>query len=354
MWPAVSQEVTIFAVMPTLRHSPLVSVIMAVKDTEPYLPACLDSILDQTFTDWELIAVNDHSTDRTPEILADYAVRDERIRVFQSAGYRLIPALQEGYRHVRGSLLNRMDSDDRMPADKLESMVEVWETHGKGTVVAGGTEHFVDEGEVGGGFRRYEAWLNELARTQTHYQEIYQECVIPSHSWMLHKEDMDRVGAFDPVVYPEDYDLCFRFYQAGLAVVGMDKVLHYWRDRSDRISRTWDEYKDNRYFDLKLRYFFQLDRDPKRPLVLWGAGRNGKDMAKLLLELEPALTWCCDNDRKIGKDVYGLRMSSWQIIPQLKDPQIMIVVSSPDGKREIREQLLAWGKKPVQDFWFFN
>ena len=54
-------------------NSPLVSIIMAVKDTEPYLPDCLDSILSQTYHNWELIAVNDHSTDRSPEILNDYA-----------------------------------------------------------------------------------------------------------------------------------------------------------------------------------------------------------------------------------------------------------------------------------------
>ncbi len=327
---------------------------MAVKDTAPYLPACLDSIIAQTYTDWELIAVNDHSTDRTPEILHEYAIRDARIRVFNSDGHRLIPALQCGYRQIRGTLINRMDSDDMMPADKLEAMVARWSPFGKGTIVAGGTEHFVDEGEVGEGFRRYEAWLNEVARTNTHYQQIYQECVIPSHSWLAHRDDLDRVGAFEPLVYPEDYDLCFRFYREGLRVVGLDKVLHYWRDRSERISRTWDEYKDNRYFDLKLRYFYELDRDFSRPLVLWGAGRNGKDMAKLLLHREDNFNWCCDNERKIGKDVYGIRMTSWESLPELINPQIMVVVSSPDGKVEIRDQLEKWGKEPVHDFWFFN
>jgi glycosyltransferase involved in cell wall biosynthesis len=55
------------------NNHPLVSIIMAAKDTEPYLHHCLDSILDQTYTNWELIAVNDHSTDRTPEILTEYS-----------------------------------------------------------------------------------------------------------------------------------------------------------------------------------------------------------------------------------------------------------------------------------------
>lgn len=329
------------------------SIIMAVKDTAPFLPSCLDSILAQTYANWELIAVNDHSSDRTPEILQEYSDKDERIRIFHSKRHKLIPTLKEGYQHICGTLINRMDSDDKMPADKLEALVSEWRKHGKGTIIAGGTQHFVDEGEVGDGFLRYEKWLNNVAAGGTHYEEIYQECVIPSHSWIIHKDDFELVGGFEPEVYPEDYDLCFRFYKAKLKVVGIDKVLHHWRDRSNRISRTWEEYKDNRYFELKIPYFYELDRNLKRPLVLWGAGRNGKDLAKLILERERDLYWVCDNARKIGKEVYGLKMQHFEEIPTIKNPQILIVVTSPRGKEDIRNHLVKWDKQPVKDYWFF-
>lgn len=206
-----------------MTNQPLVTIIMAVKDTAPYLRDCLDSILAQTYQNWELIAVNDHSSDASPKILQEYAAKDTRIRFFNSDRPKLIPTLQVGYAETKGTLINRMDSDDKMPAYKIEVLVEEWSKHGKGTVIAGGTEHFVDEGVVGDGFLKYEKWLNEVARTSTHYQEIYRECVIPSHCWLLHKEDFDAAGAFDPIIYPEDYDLCFRFYRLGLTVVGIDK-----------------------------------------------------------------------------------------------------------------------------------
>lgn len=326
---------------------------MAVKDTEPYLRACLDSVLAQTYSNWELLAVNDHSTDATPQILQDYAEKDSRIIFLNSDKPKLIPTLQVGYGSVTGELINRMDSDDKMPHDKIEVLVKEWLKYGKGTVIAGGTEHFVDEGEVGGGFIKYEQWLNEVARTSSHYKEIYKECVIPSHCWIIHKDDFDAVDAFNPLVYPEDYDLCFRFYRKGLKVIGIDKILHHWRDRSNRISRTWDEYKDNRYFDLKLRFFYELDRDKNRPLILWGGGRNGKDMAKLLQSYNDTFHWVCDNERKVGKDIYDVRMQHFNDVPEIKNPQIMIVVSSPDGKLEIQNILDKWNKKPVADYWFF-
>lgn len=336
-----------------MTDQPLVSIIMAVKDTAPYLHECIDSIINQTYRNWELIAVNDHSSDETPAILKAYAEQDERVRYFDSDKPKLIPTLQVAYAQVRGELINRMDSDDRMPLDKIEVLVKEWLKYGKGTVIAGGTEHFVDEGEVGDGFLKYERWLNEVARTSSHYQEIYKECVIPSHCWIIHKEDFDAVDAFNPLVYPEDYDLCFRFYRHGLKVVGIDKILHFWRDRSNRISRTWDEYKDNRYFDLKLRFFYELDRDKTRPLVLWGAGRNGKDMARLIQSYDDSFHWVCDNENKIGKDIYGVIMKYFDAIPEIENPQIMVVVSSPDGKKAILEHLTQWEKKPVEDFWFF-
>lgn len=334
-------------------NNPQVSIIMAAKDTEPYLSDCLDSILAQTYENWELIAINDHSSDRTPEVLMEYASRDSRVRVFHSDRPKLIPTLKYGYQLAQGVLINRMDSDDRMPLDKLEVLVREWQKLGKGYIIAGGTEHFVDEGEVGGGFRRYEEWLNEVARTSSHYEQIYQECVIPSHCWIIHKEDFDLVGGFKPEVYPEDYDLCFRFYKHGLKVAGIDKILHFWRDRSNRISRTWDEYKDNRYFDLKLKYFYELDRDSTRPLVVWGAGRNGKDLVKKILDREKEIHWVCDNERKIGKDVYDIRMRHFEEIQQMDSPQILIAVTSPAEKQGIKNQLTEWGKQPVKDYWFF-
>ena len=338
-----------------MTKQPLVSIIMAAKDTAAYLPDCLDSIRAQTYTNWELIAVNDHSTDDTPEILQEYAGRDARIRVFHSNKPRLIPTLQTGYARAQGSLINRMDSDDKMPEYKLQVLVDEWLKYGKGTIVAGGTEHFVDEGEVGDGFLRYEKWLNELAGKGTHYQQIYKECVIPSHCWIIHKDDFDAVDAFNPVVYPEDYDLCFRFYRQGLSVVGIDKVLHYWRDRSDRISRTWEEYKDNRYFDLKVRYFNELDRDPERPLVVWGAGKHGKDLVKHLQASGAGaeLQWVCNNQNKIGKDIYGVKMQHVDAIPAMDNPQILIAVTSREETANIKKLLASWNKEPVRDFWFF-
>ena len=104
---------------------------------------------------------------------------------------------------------------------------------------------------------------------------------------------------------------------------------------------------------MKVRFFYDIDRDTSRPLVLWGAGRNGKDMAKLLQANNDTFHWVCDNERKIGKDIYGVILEHFNDIKNIENAQIMIVVSSPDGKKEIKKLLNSWSKQPVKDYWFF-
>jgi len=332
---------------------PLISIIMAVKNTAIYLEDCINSILLQSCTNWELIAVNDHSTDNSLIILKQFAAKDSRIKIYNGKGHKVTPTLIEAYGYSTGTLITRMDSDDKMPKYKLEVLYNEWQKYDMGTVVTGGTEYFVDEGEVGGGFRRYDAWLRSVAKHNTYAEEIYTECVIPSNCWLIHRRDFEMVGGFVSHIYPEDYDLCFRFYKAKLNIIGLCNVVHHWRDRPDRISRTLEEYKDNRYFHLKILYFYDIDRDRSRPLVLWGVGRNGKDLAKLILKKEKIFYWVCDNEKKIGKNIYGIQIQHFDVANTLDNPQIIIAIASPDAKPDIKGQLKHWGKGVVTDYWFF-
>ena len=327
---------------------------MPVRDTSPYLHQCIQSIIEQTFHDWELIVVNDASVDSSLEILQDFSAVENRIKVINNPNPGLLNALRLGYKHTTGSHIHRMDSDDKMPKDKLSKMYEAWRQYGKGTVVTGGTEYFSDDGEVGDGFRRYDTWLCEVARNNSHKENIFRECVIPSNCWLVHRNDFDRIKGFEPSILPEDYDLCFRFYAGDLKIIGLETVLHHWRDRPDRISRNREEYKDNRFFELKIKYFFQLERDQSRPIVLWGAGKNGKDLAKLIQQRTQQFHWVCDNKKKIGKEIYGVKMNHFDTIDVLQSPQIIIAVASPEGQQEIAEYLNSRNKISGEDYWFFS
>jgi len=269
-----------------------VSIIMPAKNAAKYVEACLDSILDQSYTHWELLVTNDHSIDDTLSILNTFSKRDSRIQVFQNKGQGIIPALQMAYSFANGTLVTRMDADDLMSNEKLELLVKACEN--EITLGTGSVRYFSDN-ELGDGYQKYAVWLNSNLQSENPFLDIYKECVIPSPCWMLHKTTFDKLGAFNNNRYPEDYDLCFRMRQSNLKVNNVDQVLHHWRDYPDRSSRTDENYSDNRFLNIKAHYFLQDDLDKEKSLVLWGAGKKGKTIAKLLNEQGIGFHWVSNN-----------------------------------------------------------
>ena len=96
------------------------SVIVPVYKVEEYLPACVDSVLKQTFGDFELILVDDGSPDRCGDICEEYAGRDSRIRVIHKPNGGLASARRAGIRVAGGEYVLNLDSDDAIEPDTLE------------------------------------------------------------------------------------------------------------------------------------------------------------------------------------------------------------------------------------------
>lgn len=330
----------------------VISIVIPFKDTAHFLPECLDSIINQTYVDWEVLAVNDHSDDDSYELVSQYASKDNRMHVFQNKGSGIIPALQTAYVHAKGKFITRMDSDDLMKPHRLEIMVKSLEKHGKGHVAVGQVRYFSHRG-ISDGYDRYEKWLNNLTALGKNYSEIYKECVIPSPCWMVHRSDFEYCEGFTPKRYPEDYDLTFRFYEKELKVIPCKKVLHLWRDYDTRTSRTHEHYAQNYFLDIKIHYFLKLDYNTTRPLVVWGAGFKGKNIAKTLLKKGIDFTWLCDNPNKINKKIYGKEMKHFRYLQTLKQPQSIITVANEYAQMEIREYLKKIGQKSMEDYYFF-
>lgn len=311
---------------------------MPVKNAGAYLEECLRSIISQTETDWELIAVNDGSTDNSWQILNDFAGQDDRITILNNNGSGIIDALRMAYTESKGKLITRMDADDRMAPQKLEVLSQNLVEYGKGHLATGFVKYF-SETALGEGYMKYEQWLNGLTADGSNYTDIYKECVIPSPCWMVWREDLDCCGAFEPNIYPEDYDLCFRFYEQNLKVVPCNDVLHHWRDHSTRTSRIDPHYADNSFLELKLNWFLQLDHNPKRPLMLWGAGAKGKALAKQLVENGVQFDWVCNNPKKIGHIIYGVEMRSEQLLSEMENPQVIVSIANPQEQMELKNLL---------------
>ena len=333
-------------------QEPLVSIIIPFKNTEDFLQECLQSIRDQTYENWEVIAVNDHSTDGSKKLVSDYSAKDSRIHVLDNTDNGIIPALRTAYLKSKGQLITRMDSDDIMTPNKLAIMTHSLVQSGQGYIAVGQVKYFAENG-INNGYKRYEHWLNSLTATGNNYSEIYKECVIPSPCWMIYREDFDACDAFEANRYPEDYDLAFRFYAKGLQCIPCSEVLHHWRDYDHRTSRTSKHYAQNYFLDIKLHYFLKLDRNAKRPLVVWGAGTKGKTIAKSLVEKEIDFYWVCDNANKIGKKIYGQYMLHFSVLAQFTNPQSIITVANIEAQDSIYDFLSELQYENMKDYFFF-
>ncbi len=130
-----------------MERIPKISVIVPVYGVEQYLPKCLDSLLNQTFRDLEVIAVDDGSPDRCGEICDEYGEKDSRVRVIHKENGGLSSARNAGLDIARGEFLSFVDSDDTVTPDCYEKCTQYSEKYGADVVCFGNWEISMDTGE---------------------------------------------------------------------------------------------------------------------------------------------------------------------------------------------------------------
>ncbi len=122
-----------------------VSVIIPVYNVEKYLPKCLDSVLAQTYTELEIICVNDGSPDNSADVLADYAKKDGRIKIVNQENQGLSGARNTGIRYSTGDYTVFLDSDDWIDAETVEAAVNSAETNNSDVVMWGYVREFAEK-----------------------------------------------------------------------------------------------------------------------------------------------------------------------------------------------------------------
>lgn len=314
----------------------MVSILMPAKNAAKYIVECIDSIIDQTFTNWELCVVDDHSNDHTLDLLYQKSRQDDRIRVFQNNGNGIISALSTAFEKSNGQFISRMDADDLMAPRKIELLHQAL-IENPNHIVTNKVKYF-SEGQLNEGYLKYETWLNALVDHKNHYAEIYKECVIPSPSWMIERLTLINLGGFSALTYPEDYDLCFKLYQQKVPIVALNDTLHFWRDYPNRTSRTDRNYSDNSFLELKVKYFIRCDYKANQPLILWGAGKKGKRIAQLLKDSKIAFRWVTNNSSKLNVPIYDIKLESDSILEEVQNCQVILAIAERGFKSQKQEE----------------
>lgn len=343
---------------PAAAEKPAVSVLLPCRDAEAWLPACIESLEEQTLAAFEVLAVDDGSSDATAALLEAWAARDPRVRPLSTRGAGLVPALVLASERARAPLLARMDADDVARPRRLAAQRDFLARE-PGIAGCGTGVRLFPRDALGSGYRRYERWINSLHEPSEVDADLFVECPIAHPTLMVRRAAFEAAGGYRDPGWPEDYDLLMRLHETGAALANLSDVLLEWRVRPERFSLRSPAYAPAAFRRCKVHY---LVRGPLRqagarvrPTVVWGAGRVGKAFSNALRQRGGELEAFVDLDpRKVGQLIHGAPVLDpagfERRLRREPRPYVLAAVGSPGARAEIRGALRGMGMREVADF----
>ncbi len=284
---------------------PLISILMPVWNAAGTLRAALRSVQAQSFREWELVVVNDGSTDGSLEILDQAARKDPRIRILTGAHAGHVEALRSASRMANGPLLARMDADDVMHPRRLILQSTRIDSPPHVDVVSSRVRLM---GRTAEGMRAYVEWQNRLLTHEEIAANFFVESPLAHPTVLMRRDLFERSGGYHDPGWAEDYDLFHRMRERGARFEKLPKRLLAWRDGAGRLTRTHAMYSGKAFYAAKLHYF---RRHPlcRSPITVWGAGPTGRDWTRDLLRSGIEVTQVIDIDpRKVGRTIANGRV----------------------------------------------
>ena len=198
---------------------PRISIILPVWNGEKFLAAALDSLWAQTFTDFEVLVIDDGSTDRTPEILR--ACTDPRLRVLPLNHGGIVVALNHGLAQARADWVARLDADDLCEPHRLERQWQAVQRYPSAVLCHTAVTHFGEGREAGGEARM------PRSRSFTALRLCYQ-CPVVHSTVLFNKAAALAVGGYLPAErHAEDYSLWGRLLEQGEFVAQPEKLVRF-------------------------------------------------------------------------------------------------------------------------------
>lgn len=238
------------------KKTPTVSIILPAYNAEKYLKYAVDSMLDQTYDDFELIIINDGSSDSTKQLIDQYAKQDERIIPIHQKNIGLVATLNKAAGITRGKYIARMDADDISLPRRLETQVKLLDETPDAVLCASCFDVINEHNE----FVRLSvapAHSDDLKRSMHLYNPI-------AHGSVMYKKDAFlQAGGYSNSVGPtEDYDLWIRLARLG-SFVYSERSIFRWRMNPEGIT-----HSDNGTMQIAARKLVERYRkeDPVAPL----------------------------------------------------------------------------------------
>jgi glycosyltransferase involved in cell wall biosynthesis len=334
---------------------PTLSVLLPCYNAETTIEECLHSLKIQTLLDFEVIIVNDGSTDHTCEIIKKWAAEDPRFKPITQEHSGIVVALNTGLSLCTADYVARMDADDRCHPERFARQITYLKDNPQVAVVGCLVQGF-PQAQVREGFRIYIEWLNSLVENEQIRQQIFIESPLAHPSVTYRRALILEAGGYQEHGWPEDYDLWLRLYLGRGQFGKVAEFLFEWREYPQRLTRTDSRYSLENFIRAKAYYLTQGPLADRDAVIIWGAGMLGRRLSKHLLRQNSPIRGFIDIDpRKIGHLRYGVPILPPASLPDLwkqyQKPVVLAAVGARGARQLIRQQLNTLSLQEGRDWW---
>ena len=257
------------------RVTPRVSILLPAHNEAAEIDEAIRCIRQQTFADWELLVLDDGSTDATPELVAAQAAADPRIRLVRFERQGLTRTLNNGLRIARGELIARQDADDRSLPERLERQVGFLDTHPEVGVVG---SDWSEEGADGRRVRRRVEFVGGRLDDR-----LIDRNPLAHSSVVFRRSVVGGDGYDERYACAQDYDLWLRLRHRGVTLWNLDEPLLVRRMTGTSVGARRE--RRARYDELRMRGRDLLARTRGRDQVLRALVYAGRTLVSLALPI---------------------------------------------------------------------
>jgi glycosyltransferase involved in cell wall biosynthesis len=335
---------------------PALSVLLPCYNAAETLDEALDSLTKQTFSDFEIIAVDDGSQDNTKVILQRWAQSDRRVQILSQPHGGIVAALNAGLTYCQAPYIARMDADDRIHPNRFQLQLQYLEEHPEIAVVGCQVQGFPKE-NVQRGFADYLDWLNSLQSSNDFQREIFIESPLAHPGVMFRRTRVEQAGGYQDHGWAEDYDLWLRLYLQGEHFASLPQVLLQWRQHPGRLTFLDDRYSLANFQRAKSFYLVRGPLRGRDAVLVWGAGLTGRRFCRqLLLDQAPVVSFFDVDEHKIGRRYHGLPVGAPEMLPvwwqRYAHPILLVAVGARGARPYLRTRLNPLGLTEGIDWWF--
>ena len=340
----------------SLLPSPLVSVVLPVRNAAGTIARAVASVRAQTFSDLELIVVDDGSTDGTRERLRTIARDEPRLTLIEQPPAGVAAAANAGVAAARGELVARMDADDESHPERLAAQVEFLRAPENLAIgVVGSLVDFGGDRGASAGYALHVDWTNALVTPEAIALNRFVESPLVNPSVMFRRELVARHGGWRDGDFPEDYELWLRWLDAGARMGKVPRALLTWHDAPSRLTRTDARYTPEKFFAVKAGWIArELARvAADRQIFVWGAGRHTRKRAAHLTAHGVTIAGYVDVDaKKTGRGLggTGVPVLADDALPPPGGIFVLSYVTTRGARDYNRTKLLARGYVEGRDF----